>query len=174
MNAALVNAVAVITVSDSVSAGKRVDASGPAVKARLEHLGWQVPLTEVVPDEVFLISRRLITAADAGQVCAIFTTGGTGISARDVTPEATRAVIDREIPGIGELMRAKGRESTPFATLSRAIAGTRGKILIVNLPGSPKGAVESLDAIVEVVPHVLQLLSGQTEHSAPKERDAKL
>jgi molybdenum cofactor synthesis domain-containing protein len=173
MNAVLVNAVAVITVSDSVSAGKRVDASGPAVKARLEHLGWQVPLTDVVPDEVSLISRRLMTAADTGQVCAIFTTGGTGISARDVTPEATRAVIDREIPGIGELMRAKGRESTPFATLSRAIAGTRGKVLIINLPGSPKGAVESLDAIVEVVPHVLQLLSGQTEHPAAKERCAK-
>ena len=87
--------------------------------------------------------------------------------------DATRAVIDHEIPGLGELMRAKGRESTPFATLSRAIAGTRGKVLIVNLPGSPKGAVESLDAIVEVVPHVLQLLSGQTEHPAAKERGVK-
>lgn len=173
MNAASVNTVALITVSDSVSAGKREDASGPAVKARLERIGWQVTLTEVVPDDASLISRRLIALAEAGQVCAIFTTGGTGISARDVTPEATRAVIDREIPGIGELMRAKGRESTPFATLSRAVAGTRGKVLIVNLPGSPKGAVESLDAIVEVVPHVLQLLSGQTEHPAAKERGAK-
>jgi molybdenum cofactor synthesis domain-containing protein len=173
VNAASVNTVALITVSDSVSAGKREDASGPAVKARLERIGWQVTLTEVVPDDASLISRRLIALAEAGQVCAIFTTGGTGISARDVTPEATRAVIDREIPGIGELMRAKGRESTPFATLSRAVAGTRGKVLIVNLPGSPKGAVESLDAIVEVVPHVLQLLSGQTEHPAAKERGAK-
>jgi molybdopterin adenylyltransferase len=167
-------AVAVITVSDSVSAGQRQDASGPAVKARLERLGWQVALIDVVPDDASLISQRLIALAGAGQVCAIFTTGGTGIAARDVTPEATRAVIDREIPGIGELMRAKGRDSTPFATLSRAIAGTRGEVLIVNLPGSPKGAVESLDAIVEVVPHVLQLLSGQTEHPTAKERGAKL
>ena len=166
-------AAAVITVSDSVFDGTRADASGPAVRARLEQLGWQVPVMDLVPDELSLISRCLIAAADAGQVCAIFTTGGTGVSARDVTPEATRAVIDREIPGIGELMRAKGRDSTPFATLSRAIAGTRGKVLIVNLPGSPRGAVESLDAIVEVVPHLLRLLSGHTEHPAAKERGAK-
>jgi molybdenum cofactor synthesis domain-containing protein len=99
---------------------------------------------------------------------AIFTTGGTGVALRDVTPEATRAVIDREIPGLGELMRARGVKATPLAVLSRAIAGTRGRVLIVNLPGSPKGAVESLDAIVEVVPHVLELLRGHTEHAAAK------
>ncbi|HXA04676.1 MAG TPA: MogA/MoaB family molybdenum cofactor biosynthesis protein [Bryobacteraceae bacterium] len=156
--------VAVVTVSDSAFAGKRTDASGPAVKARLEQLGWPVSAVEVVPDELPAISQRLSAVADAGQVCAIFTTGGTGVAARDVTPEATRAVIDREIPGIGELMRATGRNSTPFASLSRAIAGIRGPVLIVNLPGSPRGAVESLDAIVEVVPHVLELLSGHTEH----------
>ena len=173
MSTAPLKAVAVITVSDSVAAGKREDASGPAVKARLERIGWHVARTDVVPDDASLISQHLIALANADQVCAIFTTGGTGIAARDVTPEATRAVIDREIPGIGELMRAKGRDSTPFATLSRAIAGTRGKVLIVNLPGSPQGAVESLDAIVEVVPHVLQLLSGQTEHLAATERGAK-
>jgi molybdenum cofactor synthesis domain-containing protein len=138
------------------------------VKARLEQLGWPVSAVEVVPDELPAISQRLSAVADAGQVCAIFTTGGTGVAARDVTPEATRAVIDREIPGIGELMRATGRNSTPFATLSRAIAGIRGQVLIVNLPGSPRGAVESLDAIVEVVPHVLKLLSGQTEHPVVK------
>ena len=160
--------VAVVTVSDSAFAGKRADASGPAVKARLEQLGWPVSAVEVVPDELPVISQRLSAVADAGQVCAIFTTGGTGVAARDVTPEATRAVIDREIPGIGELMRATGRNSTPFAILSRAIAGIRGQVLIVNLPGSPRGAVESLDAIVEVVPHVLQLLSGQTEHPVMK------
>lgn len=156
--------VAVVTVSDSAFAGKRTDASGPALKARLEQLGWPVSTVEVVPDELPAISQRLSAVADAGQVCAIFTTGGTGVAARDVTPEATRAVIDREIPGIGELMRATGRNSTPFASLSRAIAGIRGPVLIVNLPGSPRGAVESLDAIVEVVPHVLELLSGHTEH----------
>ncbi len=160
--------LAVVTVSDSAFAGKRADASGPAVKARLEQLGWPVRSVEVVPDELPAISQRLSAVADAGQVCAIFTTGGTGVAARDVTPEATRAVIDREIPGIGELMRATGRNSTPFATLSRAIAGIRGQVLIVNLPGSPRGAIESLDAIVEVVPHLLKLLSGQTEHPVVK------
>jgi molybdopterin adenylyltransferase len=169
----LVKAAAVITVSDSVFAGKRADGSGPAVKARLEELGWPVAVVEVVPDDVRTITDRLARVADSGQVCAIFTTGGTGVALRDVTPEATRAVIEREIPGMGELMRARGRNSTAFAALSRAIAGIRGRVLIVNLPGSPRGAVESLDAIVELVPHVLELLSGQTEHSASTQRGAE-
>ena len=155
---------AVLTISDSASAGKRSDRSGPAVRERLEQLGWSVSVMEVIPDETAEISARLSTLADGGQVAAIFTTGGTGLAPRDVTPEATRAVVDREIPGFGELMRARGRESTPLASLSRSLAGTRGSVLIVNLPGSPKAAVESLDAIVELVPHVLQLLRGQTEH----------
>jgi molybdenum cofactor synthesis domain-containing protein len=155
---------AVITISDSSAAGKRADRSGPAVRERLEQLGWSVPVIEVVPDEAGEISHRLSTLADGGQVAAIFSTGGTGLAPRDVTPEATRAVIDREIPGFGEVMRARGRESTPLAALSRSLAGTRGSVLIVNLPGSPKAAVESLDAIVELVPHVLELLRGQTEH----------
>jgi molybdenum cofactor synthesis domain-containing protein len=102
-------------------------------------------------------------------VAVIFTTGGTGIAARDVTPEAVRAVLDREIPGFGEVMRARGRESTPLAALSRSLAGTRGPVLIVTLPGSPKGAVESLNAIVELVPHVLELLRGQTSHIAAQD-----
>jgi molybdenum cofactor synthesis domain-containing protein len=155
---------AVLTISDSASAGKRSDRSGPAVRERLEQLGWSVSVMEVIPDETAEISARLSTLADGGQVAAIFTTGGTGLAPRDVTPEATRAVVDREIPGFGELMRARGRESTPLASLSRSLAGTRGSVLIVNLPGSPKAAVESLDAIVELVPHVLELLRGQTEH----------
>lgn len=155
---------AVLTISDSVSSRKRADRSGPAVRERLEQLGWSIPVMEVLPDEAPEIGSRLAALADGGQVSAIFTTGGTGLAARDVTPEATRAVIDREIPGFGEVMRARGRESTPLAALSRSLAGTRGKVLIVNLPGSPKAAVESLDAIVELVPHVLELLRGQTEH----------
>jgi molybdenum cofactor synthesis domain-containing protein len=156
---------AVLTISDSVSAGARADRSGPAVRERLEQLGWKVGVMEVIPDVVSEISERLATLCDGGQLSAIFTTGGTGVAARDVTPEATRAILDREIPGFGELMRLRGRESTPMAVLSRSLGGTRGKVLIVNLPGSPKGAVESLDAIVELVPHVLELLRGRTEHA---------
>ena len=160
---------AVLTISDSVSAGTRADRSGPAVRERLEQLGWSVSVMEAIPDETSEISARLATLADGGQVSAIFTTGGTGVAPRDVTPEATRAVIDREIPGLGELMRAIGRQPTPLAVLSRSVAGTRGRVLIVNLPGSPKGAVESLDAIVELVPHVLELLRGRTEHTPARQ-----
>ncbi len=157
---------AVLTISDSVFAGKRADLSGPAVREKLERMGWSVSVLEVVPDEFGMISDRLATLADGNQVSAIFTTGGTGIAARDVTPEATRSVLHREIPGLGEVMRDRGRSSTPLAVLSRGIAGTRGRVLMVNLPGSPKGAVESLDAIVDVLPHALELLRGQTEHAA--------
>ena len=164
----MINA-AVLTISDSVNSGTRADLSGPAVRDRLEQLGWRVSVMEVIPDQAPEISERLAALSDGGQVSAIFTTGGTGVAARDVTPEATRAVLHREIPGIGELMRAQGRKSTPLAALSRAVAGTRGAVLIVNLPGSPKGAVESLDAIVELAPHVLELLRGQTGHMAAKQ-----
>ncbi len=164
----MINA-AVLTISDSVSAGTRSDRSGPAVRERLEQLGWRVSVVEVIPDVEAEISERLATLADGGQIAAIFTTGGTGLAARDVTPDATRKVLHREIPGFGELMRARGREATPLASLSRSLAGTRGRVLIVNLPGSPKGAVESLDAIVELVPHVLDLLQGQTEHAAARQ-----
>lgn len=157
---------AVLTISDSVSAGRRTDVSGPAVRARLEQLGWSVSAAEALPDELEVISQRLAALADGNQVSAIFTTGGTGVAARDVTPEATRAVIDRDIPGLAELMRAVGRLSTPMAVLSRGVAGVRGRVLIVNLPGSPRGAVESLEAIIGVVPHVFELLRGETEHPA--------
>jgi molybdopterin adenylyltransferase len=156
---------AVLTISDSASAGTRQDISGPAVRERLEQLGWEVSIAEILPDVASEISRRLADLADDGGISAIFTTGGTGLAPRDVTPEATRAVLHREIPGFSELMRLKGRDHTPLAVLSRSIAGTRGKVLIVNLPGSPKGAVQSLDAIVELVPHVLELLRGRTEHA---------
>ena len=159
----MINA-AVLTISDSAYAGTRTDVSGPAVRERLEQLGWSVSAIEVLPDEADLIAARLATLADGHQFAAIFTTGGTGVAARDVTPEATRAAIEREIPGIGELMRSHGRKTTPLAALSRAVAGIRGQVLIVNLPGSPRGAVESLDGIITVVPHILQLLRGDTGH----------
>lgn len=153
----------VLTISDSSFAGTRGDISGPAVQTRLEELGWTVH-SEVLPDDQKAISARLAELADSGSTDAIFTTGGTGVALRDVTPEATRQILDRELPGFGEVMRLEGRKSTRFAVLSRALAGTRGRTCIVNLPGSPKGAVESLNTIVELVPHVVDLLNGYTEH----------
>ena len=159
-------AVAILTVSDSVVAGTRVDRSGAGLKDRLQQLGYQVAATAAVPDERAQIARQLIAWADSGSVAAIFSTGGTGIALRDVTPEATRDAIDREIPGIGEMMRAEGRRAVTTAPLSRAIAGHRGSVLIVNFPGSPKGALESLDVIVNLVPHMVDLLRGKTEHTS--------
>ncbi len=156
-----------VTVSDSTFAGTRIDKSGPAVQTRLRDLGFDVARTVVVPDDQGPIRDELIRLADRGDIHVIFTTGGTGVSPRDVTPEATREAIDREIPGLGERMRAEGQRFTPKSTLSRAIAGTRKHVLIINLPGSPAGAVQSLDAIVELVPHAVQLLHGQTAHAEP-------
>ena len=155
---------AVITVSDSASAGTREDRSGPAVVARLRELGYEVKDSHVVPDERPRIADCLRRLCDSGQYHVVFTTGGTGITTRDVTPEATRDAIDQEIPGLGEVMRIEGRKHIRTAPLSRALAGSRGTALIVNLPGSPRGAVESLDAIVELVPHIADLLQGKTEH----------
>ena len=160
-------AAAVFTISDSSHAGTREDVSGPAVCQRLQELGWTV-VNEIMPDDPAWISRRLAEVADGGGAHAIFTTGGTGVALRDVTPEATRSVIEREIPGIGEWMRMSGRSSTKMSILSRGIAGTRGRTLIVNLPGSPRGALESLNAIIDVVPHVIELLRGKTEHTVER------
>ena len=128
------NRAVVITVSDSAAEGSREDKSGPAVVEKLRHAGFEVTLRDAIPDERDQIAAVLRAEADAGGPLAVFTTGGTGIAPRDITPEATRDVIEREVPGFGELMRARGRESTPFAVLSRAIAGTRGGVLIINLP----------------------------------------
>ncbi|MBV9770484.1 MAG: MogA/MoaB family molybdenum cofactor biosynthesis protein [Bryobacterales bacterium] len=160
--------VAVITVSDSAVAGTREDRSGPAVRERVEALGWTVSATQLVPDESHQIAEVLRRAADSGEVSVVLTTGGTGVALRDITPEATRGVIDREIPGIGELMRIEGLKFTPAAVLSRGLAGLRGRTLIINLPGSPKGAVESLDVIAKLIPHMVNLLEGKTDrHDVP-------
>ena len=156
---------AIVTVSDSVAAGTREDRSGAMLRERAEALGWRVTAQEIVPDEIDRISGVLTRLADSGQVSLILTTGGTGVAPRDVTPEAARTVIEREIPGLGEMMRAEGRKLTPFAALSRSMAGVRGRVLIVNLPGSPKGAVESLDAIVQLIPHIVDLIEGRTGHA---------
>jgi len=152
--------VAVITISDSVSAGKSEDKSGPAVIARCRELGWEIKSSLVIPDDPPSIREQLREFADSGRVDLILTTGGTGLSPRDSTPEATIAVADRLVPGFAEEMRRKGREKTPRAILSRAVAAVRHKSLILNLPGSPKGAVESLDALADLLPHSIAIIHG--------------
>lgn len=157
--------VVIVTVSDSAVAGTRADRSGPALRERVEALGWSVRAQELVADERDQIAAVLKRWSDSPQTLLILTTGGTGVALRDVTPEATRDVIERQVPGLGELMRAEGRKATPFAVLSRGVAGLRGQTLIVNLPGSPKGAVESLDFIAKLIPHIVDLLQGRTSHA---------
>jgi molybdopterin adenylyltransferase len=149
----------VLTISDSAARGERVDESGPAIAALLEDSNISVTATGIVPDEREIIADRLRHFADSGTVKLIVTTGGTGLALRDVTPEATLDVIDREAPGLAELMRSESLKITPLAALSRAVCGTRGRTLIVNLPGSVRGARENLSAIVRLLPHAIDLLS---------------
>jgi molybdenum cofactor synthesis domain-containing protein len=157
---------AVLTVSDSVTAGSRQDASGPAVAGALEKAGYAIVARETVPDERNHIENALVRLCEQARL--VVTTGGTGVAARDVTPEATRSICDREVPGIAERMRAEGIKKTPLAALSRATCGTRGASLIVNLPGSTRGATESLAAVIDVLGHALDLLAGKTEHTQSK------
>jgi molybdopterin adenylyltransferase len=157
-----VNTAAVLTISDSSSQGKRQDLSGPAVVRRLTSAGFQVSTTAIVPDEQEQIQEHLKECCL--HVRLVVTVGGTGIAPRDVTPEATQAVISRRVDGIPEKMRAVGAAKTPLAALSRGLCGVRGKSLILNLPGSPKAAIESLEAVLEILPHALELLSGKTDH----------
>jgi len=156
--------VAIVTVSDSAADGTREDVSGPKLRERVEAMGCVVSSYQIVPDESDEIADILRRLADSGEASVILTTGGTGVALRDVTPEATRTVIEREIPGLSEVMRAEGRKITPLAALTRGLVGVRGRSLIVNLPGSPKGAVESFDAIAKLIPHVVDLLEGRTAH----------
>jgi molybdopterin adenylyltransferase len=156
--------VAILTVSDSSARGERDDLSGPALCERCREVGWVVAAQAIVADDANAISKQIASWADTHAASLILTTGGTGIAPRDITPEATRAVLEREIPGLGELMRAEGLNQTKFAALSRALAGTRAQSLIVNLPGSPRGAVHSFEIIRELVPHIIDLLEGRTKH----------
>jgi molybdopterin adenylyltransferase len=152
--------VSILTVSDSVSGGKYEDRSGPEVLARCGELGWTVLSCSVLADDRTAIETFLKQAADTNSVDLVLTTGGTGLGPRDVTPEATLAACERMIPGFPEQMRATGAKRTPRAILSRAVAGIRGATIIVNLPGSPTGAVESLDAVAELLPHAVAVLHG--------------
>jgi len=154
---------AVLTISDSSHQGRREDLSGPRLRRCLEEAGFEVVLSRVLPDEAPAIAAALREAAGGARF--VVTTGGTGISARDVTPEATRGVCDRLIDGVAERMRAAGARHTKFAALSRGLCGTLDTTLILNLPGSPAGAEQSLMAVLELVPHALDLLAGQTGHS---------
>jgi molybdenum cofactor synthesis domain-containing protein len=167
--------IAVLTVSDRSFAGERPDASGPQLQARARALGATVVRQAIVPDEAAHVEAVLIDWADSGEVDLILTTGGTGFAPRDRTPEATSRVIDRPAPGLAEAMRAAGMRSTAHAMLSRGVAGLRGRCLIVNLPGSPKAALDSLAAIEAVLPHAVALLqdsadaeTGHTPQTRPK------
>ena len=153
---------AVLTVSDSCSRGEKVDLSGPAVAEALGRRYFQVVVRSMVADERAAIQEKLIELCRSARL--VVTTGGTGIAPRDVTPEATSAVCDRLIEGIAEQMRIQGAQKTRFAALSRAVCGVRGTSLIVNLPGSPAGAIESLDAVMDLLPHALELIAGRTAH----------
>jgi molybdopterin adenylyltransferase len=154
---------AVLTVSDSCARGERDDTSGPAVAELLAKHNFSVVATEIVSDDLLSIEKALALLAERARL--VVSTGGTGIALRDVTPEATRLVCERLLDGVSERIRAVGVTKTPLAALGRGLCGVRGQSLILNLPGSPKGAVESLEAVIGILPHALQLLAGNTQHS---------
>jgi molybdopterin adenylyltransferase len=150
--------IGIITVSDRSSRGERPDESGPALMNAVSQQGWQVIQTEILPDEIETLMTTLTEWADSGRMDIILTTGGTGFSSRDITPEATHAVIQRPTPGLSEAMRSASLRFTPHAMLSRATSGIRTRTLIINLPGSPKGALENLAVLMPILPHAIQLL----------------
>jgi molybdopterin adenylyltransferase len=154
---------AVLTVSDSSARGERPDLSGPAVAEVLKRREFSVVAAEIVPDEQSAIKNAILRLAQGARL--VVTTGGTGIAERDVTPEATRAVSDRLLEGVAERMRFEGAKKTPLAALGRGICGVLGKTMVLNLPGSPRGAVDSLESVIDLVPHALELLDGKTRHA---------
>src|SRR2546427_889679 len=154
----------ILVLGERGAAGRREDGSGRAVRERGESRGWVVVACEGLPDEPSRLRERLEAWTEATDCDDVFTTGGTGLGPRDITPEVTRATIEKEIPGLAEVMRAEGVKKTPRAALSRAVAGARKGKLILNLPGSPRGARESLESVIEVLPHALDLLQGRTAH----------
>ncbi len=156
--------VAILTISDSASQGTRADLSGPALRQRCEELQWPVAAAAIVRDEIAAIRDQLLSWLTEEVATVILTTGGTGVSSRDHTPEATRHLLEKELPGVAELMRSRGLEQTPFSVLSRGLAGTSKRTFLVNLPGAPKGAVRSLSTIEHLIPHIVDLLHGKTEH----------
>jgi len=158
----LAKTAAVLTISDSSFQRTRTDLSGPAVAELLTGAGFSVIHTSILPDEKDQIAARIIECSELSRL--VVTTGGTGISPRDVTPEATRSVVEKLIEGIPERIRAEGAKKTPFAALTRGLCGIRGKTLILNLPGSPKGATESLQSVISLLGHMLDLLDGKTGH----------
>ena len=161
----------IMTVSDKGYAGERDDASGPLLAGLLHKIGAEVVRQTIVPDEQAQIVAELIRMADEMQVDLVVTTGGTGPAPRDVTPEATLAVIDREMPGLAEVLRTEGYRKTPLAVLSRGVAGIRGRTVIVNLPGNPKAVREGMDTLTPILPHAVQMARGvDTEHNAEVRR----
>jgi molybdopterin adenylyltransferase len=155
---------AVVTVSDSCFEGRREDLSGPALSRLLEGNRWTVVRALTIPDELSSIRRTLESVLNEGPIELLVTTGGTGIAARDVTPEAIRPLLEKEIPGFGELMRHRGMEQKQTAVLSRSFAGTIGRTLVLCLPGSLPGALQSLTAVLPLIPHAVNLLAGRTAH----------
>ena len=158
--------IGILTISDKGSQGKREDVSGPVIREVVSQIESTIIKYEVVPDEPDAIGGKLVEWADGGGVDVILTTGGTGLAQRDITPEATLSVIDRNAPGFVEAMRAKSLEKTPMAVLSRGVSGLRGQCLIINLPGSPKAVKECLDVILPAIPHAMEIIKGEvTEHT---------
>lgn len=163
--------VAIVTASDKGSRGERIDESGLVIRDMLAPLGAEVVHYAVLPDECDILAARLVELADGDRADLVLTNGGTGLGPRDVTPDATLAVIDRQVPGLAEAMRLEGLKHTPRAMLSRAVAGVRRRTLIINLPGSPKGVRESLGAILPALGHAIEILRGEATECAREEQE---